>query len=371
MSSTIYYMDESGSTGDLIPSKFNNQPFFSLGCIGIKDIDKECLENRILDIKRKYNLQTKELKSSNIYPNKNDLFYDIVRFLSDIDAQVMIELVDKKTQILINIVESLVSPTHLLYSEKCMRNNIIQNNFIFVPYLYELLDDSFLEDFAIVCQNPSEDKLLNLFDNIKKLIKGSNEIEDGILKNIEETIDDFSIKKEEERKNSINRPAYTFFLPLPDTNLKGKIIGSLPNITCFTNLYARINLINNQKLCNVKIVHDEQSHFEHLINQYHSDLINQQSGPFVFENANFDFPEKSELVFENSTNNIGIQVADLVCGVCSRFAKDYLEEKTENIKKWKKSIKDIVLQREKCNGLGVNIVMAEHKREEMFRLIES
>ena len=96
MSSTIYYMDESGNTDDLIPSKFNNQPFFLLGCIGIKDIDKECLENRILDIKRKYNLQTKELKSSNIYPNKNDLFYDIVRFLNDIDTQVMIELVDKK-----------------------------------------------------------------------------------------------------------------------------------------------------------------------------------------------------------------------------------------------------------------------------------
>ena len=170
-----------------------------------------------------------------------------------------------------------------------MRNSIIQNNFIFVPYLYELLDDSFQKIFAIVCQNPSEDKLLNLLDNIKKLIKGSNEIEDGILKNIEETIGDFSIKKEEERKNSINRPTYTFFLPLPDTNLKGKIIGSLPNITCFTNLYARINLINNQKPHNVKIIHDQQSHFEHLINQ--------QSGPFVFENANFDFPEKSELVF--------------------------------------------------------------------------
>lgn len=369
-STTIYYMDESGSTGDLIPSKFNNQPFFSLGCIGIKNMYKECLKNKILDLKEKYNLQSKELKSSAIYPNRIDLFCDIVRFLNDIDAQIMIELVDKKTQILINIVESLVSPTHFLYSKECMQNNVMQNNVIFVPYLYKLLDDSFLEDFAIVCQNPSEDKLLNLFDSIKKIIKGGNKIEDGILKNIEETIDDFSIKKEEERRNSINRPAYTFFLPLPDKNLKGKLIGSLPNITCFTNLYARINNINNKKLCNVKIVHDEQSHFEHLIGQYHSDLINQQSGPFVFKNANFDFLEKSELVFESSNNNIGIQVADLVCGVCSRFAKDYLEEKTDNINKWKKSIKDIVLQREKRNGLGVNIVMAEHKREEMFRLIE-
>lgn len=47
-----YYIDESGSTGDLIPSKFKEQPFFVLGCIGIKDCNYNDIQEKFYDLKK-------------------------------------------------------------------------------------------------------------------------------------------------------------------------------------------------------------------------------------------------------------------------------------------------------------------------------
>ena len=58
----IYYMDESGNSGDLffLENNFNNQPFFSLSAIGIKENIISEFENFIQDKKKSYKIQSND-----------------------------------------------------------------------------------------------------------------------------------------------------------------------------------------------------------------------------------------------------------------------------------------------------------------------
>ena len=51
--------------------------------------------------------------------------------------------------------------------------------------------------------------------------------------------------------------AYLRFLPSPDLNRHNKQIWMLPNLSSFTNIYARINLFRRRKLTDVHLVHDQ------------------------------------------------------------------------------------------------------------------
>jgi len=134
-----YYIDESGNTGDLIISAnnqdFSNQEYFSLTCVGIEDNKINEFEKKIIDLRTKYKIQSKELKSTSIYNKKINFIDEVMDYLVSIDADVLIELVDKKYIITINIVNCLIYPPY--YTK---HNAEIQQFIILISsYLYDYL----------------------------------------------------------------------------------------------------------------------------------------------------------------------------------------------------------------------------------------
>jgi hypothetical protein len=105
-----FYFDESGNTGDLCkvgahPS-FGGQRIFSLGCVGIDDID--ALEHELDRLKSLHRLQGAELKSTRTKA-KPKFVSDLARFLHSREWPVFIELVDKHYLGMASIVERLVT----------------------------------------------------------------------------------------------------------------------------------------------------------------------------------------------------------------------------------------------------------------------
>lgn len=356
-----YYIDESGSTGDLIPSKFKEQPFFVLGCIGIKDCNYNDIQEKFYDLKKQHKIQSDEIKAKAIYTNKLQFTKDLIDYMLANDVQILVELVDKKAQILIDVIEHMVLPTHLA-SKEIREISICLNQNVFLPYLYDKLDENFLEDFSKVCQNPSEIELLRLFDELRKnLQKQKDKTGSRILKSIEKTMCIFYNMK---KYKDLSREAYTFFLPLPDTNKKGELIGQLPNIGCYTNIYARINKIKNRAISDIKIIHDEHAHFDQIIKNYHSEMKNLARSS-IFINSDFNFEQEANLIFEKSKDNIGIQMADLISGICMRYTKDFFNKKDNSTAK--EIVQAICLQNKSVLGLGLNFVSEISRTNSFFK----
>jgi len=83
-------------------------------------------------------------------------------------------------------------------------------------------------------------------------------------------------------------------------------------------------------------------------------------------NSDYNFTTKGDLAFENSRNNIGIQVADMIAGFSMRYIKDIVEGKT--ISKTKKEI-FCKLQNlaNITEGLGINIVTSEKVMNSLYK----
>lgn len=71
---------------------------------------------------------------------------------------------------------------------------------------------------------------------------------------VEQMVRDAIVEYKEMRVE--NSRAHIRFLPSPDLNKHGKNVWMLPNLTSFTNIYARINYFRKRQLDGVRIVHD-------------------------------------------------------------------------------------------------------------------
>lgn len=113
-----YYIDESGSTGDLLMEEgnldFSEQEYFTLACIGLDDNILVDLENFISKLKKKYKIQSKELKFGkikHIFGKKIGFILELLKYIEE-DSKVLIEIVDKRYIIATNIVNCLINPPY-------------------------------------------------------------------------------------------------------------------------------------------------------------------------------------------------------------------------------------------------------------------
>jgi hypothetical protein len=193
----------------------------------------------------------------------------------------------------------------------------------------------------------------------------------SILANVEESYDDYKIMQEKVKNNPKMLEAFTYFLPLPDLNKRGELIGILPHIGCFTNIHARLNHIFKDNLSSTKIIHDNQDHFDEIIKQYHESAIKDTNDKDrIFEMANFNFKSIGNLEFQDDKDTIGLQVADIFAGFVNK-AIPYLINHGTLLNKKEYSILLQVLARLYYQK-SINFVLPiKHHQEKLFPIFDS
>ncbi|MBO2680361.1 DUF3800 domain-containing protein [Shewanella algae] len=367
-----FYIDESGNTGDLVVTEkddnFSSQEYFTLACVGLNDSSLPDLEGFIKELKSKYKIQSPELKFSKmkgIFGKKIGFILELLKYIEE-SCNILIEVVDKKYFLSTTIVNCLVNPPYFQPDRDQNTNRLIHLELS--QWVYDHVTKEFLIKFTNISRNPSEEGLIELFDDLLSLARETKDpLSDAVCLGIEESIDDFNLLKRNNKQ--VDRDAYTYFLPLPDTNKRGQLIGVLPYISSFYNLHARLNHLFQRNLSEVSIIHDNQSHFDEILKYYHSGAVeNTNEESVTFDTADFVFLNSSSLQFQDDKGSIGLQVADLFAGLLNRAIPHLIyEDKTLT------DAENAVLQRVMASlyyQQAINFVLPKKQNEKLFPILD-
>ena len=368
MLSYYYYLDESGNSGDLIGRTpnliFGNQPIFTLSCIGIEDYEK--VESFISGLRSKYELGTGELKSSEIYFEKPEIFLELARFISKERLPLLVELVDKKYCVATSIVNHHIMPPYYMPDESDGRAQYIRNGL--ADYLTANLPDGVYRSFFKACKQPTEENLLSSMSELKSFFEGEKQKLDFAeltVKSIDETIDDYRIMK----SRIGERAAIEKFVPLPDLTAKGVKVNLLPHVHSIFNLIARLNKYHLKNISDVTLFHDKQKDFDHILMQCKEYLetteVSENIPPVV--NSDFDLNESLSLEFVDSEDCVGVQVADLLAGFFNRYVNGLLYKEVDVNEIYHSIFSEFRRNFRPMSPLGVNVVIPASKQQIIFR----
>lgn len=309
-----FYLDESGNTGDLCkvgahPS-FGGQRMFSLACIGIDDLDALSLE--IERLKPLHRLQGEELKSTRTKA-KPKFVAALARFLHAKGWPVFIELVDKHYFVTMNIVERLVT-LHLSGTEPSRGALFVKNTM--ADYIALYAPDDLCPLYATACQTQNRPACRKVFQRLiwwSHRSQRDRSIADGIERSTRASLKLFEKLHPYEAVRNV--------LPIPDRTKRDGTIWLLPNISSFTTIYARINRHFGGEIGNVTFIHDEQVHFDEIIetNKSLAESLRDDLSRVKLRTADYSFQTSPSLRFQNSKESLGIQIADVIAGFVSRY----------------------------------------------------
>jgi len=367
MKKISYYLDESGNSGDLINQRedlsFGGQPIFTLSCVGINHLNKaNQFINLLID---KYDIGNSELKSSELYYNKPEVFFDLAQYISNEQIPILVEVVDKKFCIAVHIVNHFI----ILHTqdEASGEPQVVRNHL--ADYLSTYLTDDCYFSFFRVCLDPTEQNLLSSMKRIKEFFEDRVEIYDAaklIAMSIDETIDDFKILKEKLGSEA----AIKEFIPIPDKTPTGLRINILPHIHSIFNVIARLNKYHSNNLDNIGLIHDNQNDFSEVLKyskKFIESLNFHASDMPPTPHSDFNVRQSCSLEFIDSNRSSGIQIADLVAGFFNRYVNGLLY-KDANIN----NIYHQIFQVFRCDfdpvdSLGVNFVIPQSKQQVIFQ----
>lgn len=352
-----YYLDESGSTGDLVNKKltldFSNQPIFTHACIGFDIEEKISFSEFFETLKSKFHF-TEELKSQDIYYKIPEFTYELSKYMKENVVKFFCEVIDKKYNIAVAIVNHLIVPAS--NSEKDGKNQYIRN--ILADYLTQHGTPEVFENFMKLCLVPSEDNLFCSFDTLKIFFKSKPVPlpDEGLtVLMIEETLDDYKIAKS---KLGVTK-AISFFMPIPDFDNNNNIISLTPHVHCFYNILGRLNKYHVKRISHITLHHDEQKEYSSSMSYCLEKLKGISADNFpIIPNADFDFEEFPELLFIDSSKSIEIQACDILSGFMNRFINGvfYKNLDVENI--YKETFNNLVhYNRFPQSPLGTNFVL--------------
>jgi hypothetical protein len=352
---TEFYIDESGNTGDLssveIGSYFTEQRMFALAAFGIApDPD---FESAILALKARHRVQAPEIKSKEVY-NKPRFIIDLMDLLEAQECPIFIELVDKHFFIITNIIERMVIP----YVGECdVQPDSLRAKSIMANYMALYAPRELSHSFTECCQTRDHAKIRALYQRIIEWAEwcpiSPQEAAHGISIFARDSLRDFEELPTEE---AVNRA-----LPIPDKTSAGKLSWVLPNLTSFTNIYARINHLFQKQVSGITLYHDEQIQFDTILlhnKKIVEDLIKLEV-KLPLKRADYEFSEAADLKFLRSLDSIGIQVADVLAGFITRYVQDAVwGEKA--IHPDKMAVFDRLIDHgEKTLGTGINFVVPD------------
>lgn len=324
MNKTLY-IDESGNTGSTLykNGKFNffEQPYYVLASILLDDNLSNFLSTFIKTLKNKYRINMYELKANKLYDSNYKFINELVDYIMDQKIPIFIELMDKKYYIATNIFET-AAPSNILPFEKLPEGYFIQARDI-VSNLCNYFDDSVYEFFTKM--EYTNEWLEQFYQFMVDKYKNDDNM-GQFCRIIEDTRKSYF---EEKIKNP--KEALDSYLMKPSYNSKGNPKFLLPNYQAFTDIIGRVNLFCEQNSCQLKsIVHDNQEQyntiFEEVFNEMKikdlrgcfPDFIEKKMNPYILKETN--------LSFDDSKNNISIQVADVLAGLINQWWQDFINE---------------------------------------------
>lgn len=357
---TLYFIDESGNSGDIATEQalhnFSDQPFFSLACIGTND--KKIIDNFASGLIKKHKIQANELKSVNICSKRRYIIPEIIDFLIKNSCNILVEVINKKYQLCSILVNYYIMCPYLSsYGDTQEEiNKFIEINRKICDFIYKNIEDSHIKDFIDIWNTPDNDisKIQKCFNNVETLCKKNDEMS-CLLKFIDDSMDVFNFI----RNTNGDIEAKKRFMPPPDYSGTKKY-GILPNVNCLTNIYARINKIENVTK-NITILHDEQKEFNlplEDIKKMMEDISSEKS--LITDYADFNIKKPANLSFVPSKDEYGVQLADIIAGVFMRhvyavsFDLGIYPEFSEAYQK--------VITHQDTTKVGVNLVIPELDR---------
>ncbi|MBS6739001.1 MAG: DUF3800 domain-containing protein [Enterobacteriaceae bacterium] len=314
-----YYIDESGTTGDLINKKidlfFSNQPIFTHACLGMDIDEEEIITKLINEVKNIHNLPDKELKCEDLYFKKPEVILDIAKIIKRQRLPLVCEVMDKKYDIAISIVNHIIIPT-------TVHDNIHESR----DYIQKIGDliSRFAEDFCFkqfftLCSKPCESNLLKTFELFYDLFKRRKSLlnDDGeILELIKERRNEYF-----NLKNIHGEECLKWFYPIPDYDTFDNKVALLPNVHSFYHILARLNKYHCGEIKEATIYHDTQKEYsktlifccENIIEN--NTIQNKNTDP----RSDYNITDKINLEFIDSKTSCGIQLADIIAGFLNRF----------------------------------------------------
>jgi len=349
-----YYIDESGNTGDLSnydsSLRFGDQPLFSLAAVGIQETAP--LEEALRKIRQKHRVQMSELKAAALW-DKPGFLLDVARLISDLNLPYFIEIVEKKFFLSMNMVTFQLlrpfpgSPEGPMTSH--VRNEIAE-------HIYRHAPDEVFDAFAVACITPSDTTLRAEFTVLSNFAEGAP-YEGGRAEALRKSV---AFAFDEYESESLHKEdAHRSFLPSPDVSKRGKLIWLLPNIASLINVYARINLFENGNVSDIDLIHDEQAHFEEILqaNKSIAESLGLRAANLHTPHSNFEFLDSAPLRFARSIDSLGLQVADLVTGFCMRYARTFLEDSRTLATDARECFRLLNNGSRPDEGMGINYVM--------------
>lgn len=350
---TDYFLDESGSSGDLARAgerfDFGRQEVFALACLGVADA--KSLEEKLKELKRVHRVQAAELKSSSVR-DKPGFVADLADYIGETGMPLLIEVVDKRFMIAANIVNALVVPP-VGSVDLTPRMHWLKN--VMAEYIHAEAPSEVFEAFVMACDSASPSRISGAFDALIRWVRArhGNEVAHVIEQFAADTLNDFKAIDPEDAE------ACRRFLPIPDTGKRGQSVWMLPNLSSLTNIYARLNHLHERRIGSLTLYHDEQAHFDeilHLAKRTAEGLAEKQAAPEVAF-GDYQFEEQARLVFLGSHASAGVQSADILAGFVMRFVKDTLYGKCPPSDDSKDAFRRILELSRPDEGLGINFVL--------------
>lgn len=318
---STFYMDESGQSGDLAtagPSlDFRSQPVFVLAAVGC---DQEAaLAEGVEALRKRRFPQAAELKSASGHASPS-VMGDLLDLLEAVEATILMEVMDKRFTLAATMTNTLVmrpvGPSDRHPKAYWLRAQLAE-------CLHDAAPIAVYDAFLDACRLPSEATIKAAFRAILVWIppSASRDTIMGALRFITlDSLKDF--RKEGPRRPEVQRR----FLPLSDPGHSGKPVWVLPHLSAFTSLYARINRLRNNRLQDVRILHDEQRYYADILASAKAaaEGLAEDGEEIVFERADYRFGETGDLAFLPSDGLAGIQAADLLAGFAMRHVRDVL-----------------------------------------------
>lgn len=361
MSANIIYIDESGHTGDLLKSgerfDFSGQPYFVLGAVG--PISEEHAADLLNNIVVKHRLRMGEVKSGHL-GKRPGVARDLLKALQVAGVPVFVEAVDKVFYVVMQIVNSQVMPSATTSfgtaSEWYVRN-------AFADFLYEYLPDDLLAGFIDACVADTEAATRH---SMRCLLGWAETLRDDELVGMDVEVVDTATALADSLSTSLeefdvlvgrNPDRYRTFLPIPDRGKRDLLYWILPNYSCLTNLYARINQYRYRSVGGIRLVHDEQAQYDQILRDAKRAVESLDNYPgLVVRAADYDFKESADLEFASSATTPGLMIADVIAGHVGRFLRDEAEGKPINPTAWE-AFMSTWDSADDGKGPGINLVL--------------
>lgn len=370
-----FYIDESGNTGDAATLKWQNQPTFVLAAVGESKSNKS-LDSHLKSLRDKHHIQMPELKGSRLFETKAEFIADLVELLIDGEYPIFVEVMDKKYFVTTLLVSSFLSSAEKLMSDVSEARDC---NLI-AEIIYKNFDSSIIRSYGRACLERTPEAVYKfMYDFVMEVREHheaasaphewKTEADAASWANIVDIGNrGFASTKAFERmrdEGAEDAQLVSPFLPPAERNKRGEIVAMLPHYSAFGNLYARINAQYRDEA--FELVHDEQDHFDDILSELKDSMssnqyafvsdIHKEAGMPWSEITSLNFGDDQSILFSDSEDEVGIQVADVIAGFCRKYFDHHAQKEGGSLRPATEQTADMLreLSRTKDSN-GVNVV---------------